>query len=264
MRSLFPEASDRVNLVEVYSRGLKVPQGRPFVRVNMIATLDGATNFAGRSGGLGGPGDKLLFSVLRSLADAIFVGAGTVRAENYGPARLPVEVQQMREGRGQRPLPPIVVVTKSLDLDWAGRLFQGGEPRPIVIAPGDSSLATLARAASVADVLTTGQSTVDLSSALAALAERGIRHVLCEGGPRLNTGLAAAQLVDDLCLTLSPKLAGGVGAGQLGWLSGGQTGDEGNISTPPVTKLLELDLVHVLEEESFLFLRLHPNYKSQL
>ena len=56
MRSLFPEASDRVNLVEVYSRGLKVPQGRPFVRVNMIATLDGATNFAGRSGGLGGPG----------------------------------------------------------------------------------------------------------------------------------------------------------------------------------------------------------------
>ena len=147
MRSLFPEASDRVNLVEVYSRGLKVPQGRPFVRVNMIATLDGATNFAGRSGGLGGPGDKLLFSVLRSLADAIFVGAGTVRAENYGPARLPVEVQQIREGRGQRPLPPIVVVTKSLDLDWAGRLFPGGEPRPIVIAPGDSSLATLARAA---------------------------------------------------------------------------------------------------------------------
>ena len=106
---------------------------------------------------------------------------------------------------------------------------------------------------------------MDLSSALAALAERGIHHVLCEGGPRLNTGLAEAQLVDDLCLTLSPKLAGGVGAGPLGgWLSGGQTGGERSISTPPVTKLLELGLVHVLEEESFLFLRLRPGYKSQL
>ena len=105
LRSLFPEQSERVNLVEMYSRGVEVPEDRPFVRVNMISTLDGATSFAGRSGGLGGPGDKLLFSVLRSLSDLILVGAGTARAEHYGQAKLPVEVQRMHESRGQRPFP---------------------------------------------------------------------------------------------------------------------------------------------------------------
>jgi riboflavin biosynthesis pyrimidine reductase len=265
LRSLFPEASDRVNLVETYSRRLPAPEGRPMVRVNMIATLDGATEFAGRSGGLVGPGDKLLFSVLRSLADAILVGAGTVRAENYGPARLPLEVQQMREGRGQRPLPPIVVVTRSLDLDWEGRLFSGGEPRPIVLAPRHSSATALAKAGRAADVITTGEDAVDLGSALAALGDRGIHHVLCEGGPKLNSGLAAAGLVDDLCLTLSPKLAGGGGDGLIGgWLSRGEAGGERKISTSPFTRLLGFDLVHVLEENSFLFLRLRPNYEPQL
>ncbi len=119
MRALFPEPSDRVNLVEMYSRAVEVPKDRPFVRVNMIATLDGATSFAGRSGGLGGPGDKLLFSVLRSLADVVLVGAGTARTERYGPVKLPVEVQEMRQAQGQRPRPSIAIVTQSLSLDWA-------------------------------------------------------------------------------------------------------------------------------------------------
>ena len=156
LRSLFPEQSERVNLVEMYSRGVEVPEDRPFVRVNMISTLDGATSFAGRSGGLGGPGDKLLFSVLRSLSDLILVGAGTARAEHYGQAKLPVEVQRMRESRGQRPLPSIAVVTQSLTVDWASPLFSGAAPRPIVIAPGNSSADALARAGTVADVLTSG------------------------------------------------------------------------------------------------------------
>ncbi len=125
MRSLFPEQSERVNLVEMYSRGVEVPEDRSFVRVNMISTLDGATSFAGRSGGLGGPGDKLLFSVLRSLSDLVLVGAGTARAEHYGQAKLPVEVQRMRESRGQRPLPAIAVVTQSLTVDWDSPLFSG-------------------------------------------------------------------------------------------------------------------------------------------
>ena len=132
LRSLFPEQSERVNLVEMYSRGVEVPEDRPFVRVNMISTLDGATSFAGRSGGLGGPGDKLLFSVLRSLSDLVLVGAGTARAEHYGQAKLPVEVQRMRESRGQRPLPSIAVVTQSLTVDWAS-------PRSAARLPGRSS-----------------------------------------------------------------------------------------------------------------------------
>ena len=73
----------------------------------MISTLDGATSFAGRAGGLGGPGDKLLFSVLRSLADVVLVGAGTARAEHYGPVKLPVEVQCRRASGGARARYPL-------------------------------------------------------------------------------------------------------------------------------------------------------------
>jgi riboflavin biosynthesis pyrimidine reductase len=270
LRSLFPEQSERVNLVEMYSRGVEVPEDRPFVRVNMISTLDGATSFAGRSGGLGGPGDKLLFSVLRSLSDLILVGAGTARAEHYGQAKLPVEVQRMRESRGQRPLPAIAVVTQSLTVDWASPLFSGPDPRPIVIAPGNSSADALARAGTVADVLTTGLEAVDLRAALEALAERGMRHVLCEGGPKLNTSLAAAELVDELCLTLSPRLAGSVGGGLLGgwlgsggrWISRQESAGETMLSDQPFVRLLALNLVHVLEEDSFLFLRMRPDYRG--
>jgi riboflavin biosynthesis pyrimidine reductase len=267
LRSLFPEAIERVNLVDMYSRDLPAPKGRPLVRVNMISTLDGATSFGGRSGGLGGPADKLLFSVLRSLADVVMVGAGTVRAERYGPVKLPAEVQRIRQARGQRPLPPIAVVTHSLNLNWESRLFQEGDPRPIVIVPGNTSAAALAQAGRTADVLTAGAGAVDLASALAALAERGVRHALCEGGPKLNTSLAAASLVDDLCLTLSPKLAGSVGDTLLGgwlgsggrWISGSGEGGVTWLRGQPFARLLELSLVHVLEEDSFLFLRLRPS-----
>ncbi len=270
MRSLFPEAAERVNLVEMYSRDLPARNSQSMVRVNMISTLDGATSFGGRSGPLGGPGDKLLFSVLRSLADVVLVGAGTARAEHYGPVKLPAEVQRMRETRGQRPLPPIAVVTRSLNIDWESSLFRGSEPRPIVITPSTASPEALAAAAQNADVLTAGAGGVDLGAALAALAERGMHHVLCEGGPQLNTSLAAAGLMDDLCLTLSPKLAGSVGTGLLGgWLgSGGQWMTSGEASGmtmlrgQPFAHLLELRLVHVLEEDSFLFLRLSPSYKG--
>jgi riboflavin biosynthesis pyrimidine reductase len=270
LRSLLPQASDRVNLVEMYSRDLQLPAGRPFLRVNMISTLDGATSFAGRSGGLGGPGDKLLFAVLRSLADVVLVGAGTARTEHYGPVKLPAEVQRMREGRGQSALPPIAVVTQSLDLDWGASLFGGTIPRPIVIAPGQSDASALATAGKAADLITTGMGTVDLQAALIELGNRGMRYVLCEGGPRLNTGLAAAQLVDELCLTLSPRLAGSVGGGLMGgWLASGGPliYGAGPVTgqvriRQPFMRLLELKLVHLLEEDSFLFLRLRPNYSG--
>lgn len=271
MRSLFPEATDRVNLVDVYSRDLPVPEdGRSLVRVNMISTLDGAVSFGGRAGPLGGPGDKLVFSVLRSLADVVVVGAGTLRVEHYRPVKLPAEVQEMRSARGQLPVPPIAVVTRSMSIDWGSALFRGSGPRPIVFAPGNTGTAALAAAGRKADVLTVGVGTVDLGSALAALKERGFHHVLCEGGPQLNASLAAAGLVDELCLTLSPKLAGSVGGNLLGgWLgSGGQwmaASDAGGARWrrgQPLARLLDLQLVSVLEEESFLFLRLRNAYSG--
>jgi riboflavin biosynthesis pyrimidine reductase len=288
LRSLLPEPLERVNLVEMYSRGVEVPAGRPFVRLNMISTLDGATTFAGRSGGLGGPADRLVFAVLRSLSDVVLVGAGTARAEHYGPAKLPPEVQRMRQERGQSAVPLIAVVTRSLNLDWESSLFRASSsgslgprpvvpgpvtPRPILIAPGSSDADDLARAGEVADVLTTGTSEVDLAAALSTLRQRGLRHLLCEGGPRLNTNLVAAQLVDELCLTLSPKLAGTLAGGLFAGRpastrfrtspgAGVAGGERLHPLVEPFARLLDVGLVHLLEEDGFLFLRLRPAYSG--
>jgi len=264
LRSLLPEVSERVNLLETYAQGVQLPADRPFVRVNMISSLDGAIAVAGRSGGLGGPADKLLFSVLRSLCDVVLVGAGTARIERYGPPTMPQEVQRFRQGRGQSPVPPIAVVTRSCELDWNSSLFRGGGPRPIVITPGNAKVDALAQAREVADLLTAGSGSVNLTSALKALRENGMRHVLCEGGPTLNTSLAAEQLVDELCLTLSPQLTGCVGGvlmgGWLGsggvWLARTDPSGERAFRSQPLAQLLRLGLVHVLEENGYLFLRL--------
>jgi riboflavin biosynthesis pyrimidine reductase len=271
MRSLLPASPTAVDALDCYSRDVVVPPGRPFVRVNMISTLDGAVAFAGRSGPIGGAADRALFVALRSLADVVLVGAGTVRAENYGRARLPSALQALRAERGQAPLPAVAVVTRGGRLDWGGRLFTGaGEgPLPLVIMPSGALTAEDARLAQGrAEVVEAGGAgTVDIALALAALAQRGARHVLCEGGPGLNTSLMAAGAVDEICLTLSPTLAGCVGGDLVGgwlgsgteWLSrtspdraGAPTDQEG---VPPLTELGQFDLVHVLEEDGFIFLR---------
>jgi len=253
LRSLLPEATDQVNLVEMYSREVRPPDGRPFVRVNMVSTLDGAIALGGRAGEISGPADRAVFFALRSLADLVLVGAGTVRAENYGPVKLPEDVQLTRVGRGQSPLPRLAVVTHRVDLDFGSRLFVGSSERPIVIAPGGADARVLAEARLVADVVESGTETVDLPSALATLADNGISHILCEGGPKLNASLVAGSLVDELCLTLSPKLALGKVQGLVrGWLEDHTTAPIGQ----PVAGLMALDLVHVLEEDGFLFLRL--------
>ena len=230
----------------------------------MISSLDGAIAVAGRSGGLGGPADKLLFSVLRSLCDVVLVGAGTSRIERYGPPSMPLEVQQLRQAHGQTPVPPIAVVTRSCELDWSSELFRGGGPRPIVVTTGSAKADALAQAREVADVLTAGVGGVNMTSALRALSDQGMRHVLCEGGPTLNTSLAAEQLIDELCLTLSPQLTGCVGGvlmgGWLGsggvWLARTDPSGERTFRSQPLAQLLKLGLVHVLEENGYLFLRL--------
>ncbi|HMK97917.1 MAG TPA: dihydrofolate reductase family protein, partial [Acidimicrobiales bacterium] len=203
-------------------------------------------------------------------ADVILVGAGTVRVERYGPPSLPEGLQRLRVSRGQPPLPLIAIVSQSGDLDWSSKLFTEGERKPIVITPGNASAVALQKARGAADVLTTGAGSVDLAAALIALGREGVRHVVCEGGPTLNTSLAAAGLVDELCLTLSPQLAGAVGGVLLGgwlgstgvWLS--RTGPDGDRSfrAQPLAQLLKFSLVHVLEEESYLFLRLRALQRS--
>jgi len=180
------------SIAEAYVADRPAPPGRPWLALTMIASLDGAVVVDGASGGLGNPNDRDVLLAMRDLADVIVVGAATARGEGYGPPRKP----------GQR----IGVVTNSGNVDVSTPLFTSGAG--FVIAPESAPID-----ASRCDVLRAGAQTVDLARAIAALPTivRGARHVQAEGGPTLNGSLLAADLVDELDLTLSPRLVGGDG-----------------------------------------------------
>jgi riboflavin biosynthesis pyrimidine reductase len=239
MRVLQPSVEElgEDDLLELYA----TPASR-HVRVNFLQALDGAIEVGGRSAALGGPSDVRLFGLLRSLADVVMVGAGTARSENYGPVRITPSLQTARQGRNQAPLPPIAVVTASADLDPSSRLFQPGpHPRPVIVTSAAADQGRCSALAEVADVLICGDLLVDLGLALDALAGLGHVRVLCEGGPILLNGLVKAQLLDDLCLTFSPVLAG----------PGHRTLSEGL----PVAEPSSLRLGHALVGDGLLFTR---------
>ena len=206
MRQLLPTATDQVDLHQVYAH----PGDRPWVRANMVTSLDGSAVKHGRSGGLGGPADKEVFGVLRSVCDAVVVGAGTARAEGYKAPRAKDADAERRHDAGQRPAPVLVLVTRGLDLDPASALFAGTE-RTVVVTSGSSDRSKRARLAEVADLVVAGGEKVDVAGALDQLAGRGLTRVLCEGGPSLLGDVGAAGRLDELCLTISPQLVGGDG-----------------------------------------------------
>ena len=179
-----------------------------WLRANMVASADGAGSLDGRSTGLSSPADKRLFGLLRVLTDVVLVGAGTARTEQYKPARRRPELAPLRAGRTATP--PIALVSRGLDLDLAAPLFTEAPPdaRTIVITCAGSPDDRRAAAARVADVIVAGETAVDLEEAVAALRDRGLGQVLCEGGPHLLGQLAAEGLLDELCLTVTPVLAG--------------------------------------------------------
>ncbi len=242
MRQLFPLCVDDVDPTPLYDDRSRLSRpGRPYVAVNMVASIDGATAVEGVTAKLGSPGDQRIFFLLRSLADVILVGAQTIRAEGYGPPRLEAEVMQARRARGQSALPDIAVVSRSLNFDWSSRFFTEAPTQPILLTPRAAEVGQLERAHERAQVVLAGDTTVDLAQGLAALAGRGARLVLCEGGPTLNGELASAGLIDELCLTVAPSLVGGGGATIFGLRR--------------LDHVLGASLLHVLEEEGFLFLR---------
>jgi len=210
MRQVLPVPADRVEVSDCYAGDDRPsPAGRPWVVLNMVASIDGATAVAGRSGGLGTPADRAVFTALRALADVIVVGAATVRAEGYGPVRTPEVEQQRRLVRGQTRFPRIAVVTGRLDLDLSTPLFTESVEPPIILTGTGPSAEAIAQAATVAEVHVVGGAHVDLGAGLAALAQLGAGVVLCEGGPNLNGQLLALGLVDEICLSVAPVLAGG-------------------------------------------------------
>ena len=192
------------------------PAGRaaadqPWIRANMIESADGAAAVDGLSRGLGGPADHEVFGLLRALAGVILVGAATVRAEGYRPARVAARWAGLRAGRPDTP--PIAVLSGRLDLDPASPLLAEAPAgaRTIVITAASAPADRRAELARHADVIIGGEHEVSASAAVSALASRGYREILAEGGPHLLGQLAAAGLLDELCLTISPVLAGGPG-----------------------------------------------------
>ncbi len=209
MRQLFPTPVDDVSVAETYAADARpAPDGRPWVMANMISSVDGAIEVAGVSGGLGGPGDKEVFSAIRGVPDYILVGSGTVIAENYRRPQTSPAQQAVRAQRGQRPLPQIVIVTGSLSIDADHRVFDP-EARPIVATHANAPSDRREALGAVADVIEAGVASIDLPALLAELRARGGKTVLLEGGPTLNGAMVAADLVDEWCVSSAPVMAGG-------------------------------------------------------
>jgi riboflavin biosynthesis pyrimidine reductase len=186
----------------------------PGLRVNFVASVDGAVEIAGLSKGLQNPADNKVFTLLRQFPDALLVGAGTLRQEGYGPVRLDAGRRAWRTGRGLPPYPRLVVASRRLDLDPTHRAFAEAPVRPVILTCDASPPDLRASLATVADVLVHGEDEVDLRAAVAELGTRGMTGILSEGGPHLLGSLTAADLVDEVCLTVSPLLAG-PGAGRI-------------------------------------------------
>jgi riboflavin biosynthesis pyrimidine reductase len=234
MRRLYPDSVDDVDVPAAY------PHAPGIVRANMVASADGAATVEGRSGGLSSTGDHQLFLTLRTLSDVVLVGASTVRKENYGPARPSPAVQERRQAEGLAAIPPIAVVTASLDLDPTARFFAEAVVRPIIITTDDADTTRLQALSEVADVVSAGSGRVDMGTAIDLLAERGLTRVLSEGGPALLGELVAAGRLDELALTVAPVVTGG----HAKRITDG----------PPVDPPTTMRLVHVLEEDESLFL----------
>jgi riboflavin biosynthesis pyrimidine reductase len=190
LRRIHPQPAEVVTIRESYDVERQQPPGRPWVELCMVASLDGSTVVDGRSGGLSNPHDTEVFLTLRDLADVVLVGAGTARAEGYGPPRK----------AGQR----VGVVSNSGRVDLTSALFTSGAG--FLIVPESAPDTTV-------DTVRAGAATVDLQRAVARLIDvvPDIAFVHAEGGPQLNGALAAEDLIDELNLTLAPKLAGGGG-----------------------------------------------------
>ena len=163
----------------------------PHLRAGFVTSVDGAIAVDGVSAGLGSRADKAVFRALRVCADAVLVGAGTARAEDYGPVRYSPEAAAWRATHGRAPETPVVVVSRSGEVN--DRLRAG----PVILAVPPEVDAD-------GDVIPT----VEPSALVAALHERGLTRLLCEGGPSLLTSLLAAGVVDELCLTTSPTAVG--------------------------------------------------------
>jgi riboflavin-specific deaminase-like protein len=239
LERLYPRPG-KVEAEEAYTRldlGSRAPAQRPYVVLNMVATLDGKAAVEGSTRGMGGEADREIFHLLRTQADALLVGASTVRRERYGKAVKSDALRERREAEGLAPDPVTVIVSASGELPDDLPLLQV-QGAPVVVATG----AERDFAGVPADV-TTLRVGDDLPVLLARLREEhGVRSVLCEGGPTLNTHLLAAGLVDELFLSVDPVLVGGENALTI-------------VAGKPLHRPVPAELVSLLQADGELFFR---------
>ena len=232
MRQLLPYPAEDLtddDLLAAYA----VPPGE-HLRVNFVSSADGAVTLNGVSGGLGGPGDRRIFQLLRDLADVILVAAGTVRNEGYGYPKFSPERRARRLAAGRHEWPTFAIVSRRLELDLTSSLFVDPPVRTVVVTGPDSPTDRRAELERCAELMIVD----DLATAVAQLHRRG--PILCEGGPSLFATLVRDRLLDELCLTLSPLIAG-PGAGRI-------VAGEGHLPA-------RLALTALLEEHGALFTR---------
>ena len=240
VRQLLPEPVASPDLHDVYGAGWTESGG---LRVNFVASLDGAMSVDGLSAPLQTPGDNAVFAVLRDLADVVLVGRGTITAEGYGVLRIDSRRRDARLAHGFAGDLPLAIVTRNLDLDPDHQVFDTapGAPRTIVVTCAGAPAEQVTRLHDRADVIVAGDDTVDLNVARAALEERGLRRILSEGGPGLLTSLLTASAADELCLTVAPLMAG-PGPGRI-------------VSGPPLAAPVAGHITTLLEEDGALFYR---------
>lgn len=209
MQILFPpsDTSSNVDVHEFFGRDWLETGG---LRANFIASVDGAVSIAGKSRGLQTPGDNRIFAALRDLADVVVVGAGTARTEGYTALNPGRDRVARRRAAGLSPTLPLAVVSRSLGLDPTSALFTQADPaaRTIVFTRAASKPDEHAELAAVAEIVVCGTDEVDLSEVHGVLTGRGLGRILCEGGPTLFADLALSANVSELCLSISPLLAG--------------------------------------------------------
>jgi len=259
VRQIFPVQGDDIPLltspadgplpaavVEVARLYDSPPEAGRWLRANMVASTDGAASVGGRSGALSGPADRMIFTILRSLADLVLVGAGTAIAERYRPAQTAGLWTRLRPPGA--PPPAIAVVTGRLSIDPTSPLVTGAAPgAPTIVITTTSAPADRREAlAPHVRLIEAGRDHVDLPSAVAELTGRGYHRILCEGGPSLLGTLSAAGLLDELCLTISPLIAGGT-AGRI--ITAGSAAGDGAAGPE------RMRLAHLLADDNFLLSR---------
>jgi riboflavin-specific deaminase-like protein len=222
---LFPDPGPTSPAEQLGSLDLVANSGetRPYVISNFVVTIDGRVTLGGRSGAIGSDSDTAMLVALRTRVDAVMIGAGTMRAECYGRVIGDPAKRERRERDGLPHDPLMVIVSGRLDLPWEAPLFTDGGGRVLIFTASEEDppeTTTPVRVERHAEQ-------VDLAAALAYLRrERGIRALLCEGGPRLHAQLLELEMIDELFVTHAPKLAGGEGPTLVAGLPEGDRGLE--------------------------------------